>query len=134
MFVTRLRIPLSGFGGCIPYSLRGLSSFRVTPVLVVPAHPLLVPIFRSFEFFMYFLWFKISWLHSYMVPYLLVFCDMIRPVFLFFFPEYVEIILSYSVAYPIKSYVYCSRYFLFSHSIHNVICQCVVGCLCCWWL
>ena len=41
-------------GNWIPDSLKGLSDFLVPPVLVVPAHPLLVPVHRSFEFSMSF--------------------------------------------------------------------------------
>ena len=47
-----------------------------------------------------------------MVTYWVVFCDIIHQVFPFF-PEYVEMILSYSVSDPIKSHVYCSWPFCF---------------------
>ena len=54
LFGDRFRIPLrrlSGFWGIgFRVPLRGLSSFWVTPGLVVPAHPLLVPVRRYFEF------------------------------------------------------------------------------------
>ena len=53
-------------------SLKGLSGFRVTLVLVVTAHPLPVPVYRYFQFsvsfvvgFKYlgliFLWYHIGW-------------------------------------------------------------------------
>ena len=53
-------------------SLKGLSGFRVTLVLVVTAHPLPVPVYRYFEFSMsfvvgfkylglIFLWYHIGW-------------------------------------------------------------------------
>ena len=75
-FGTILRITLrvlSGFRGIVfRILLRGLSGFRVTPELVVTAHPLLVPVFRYFEFSMYFfvgfkyigcivLWYHTGW-------------------------------------------------------------------------
>ena len=59
LFGARLRIPLmvlSSFqiiGFWI--TLRGLSCFRVTPGLVVPAHPLPFPVRRSVEFSMCFI-------------------------------------------------------------------------------
>ena len=40
-------------------------------------------------------------------------CDIIRQVFLSLFPEYVEIVFSYSVSDPIKYHVYCSGFFCF---------------------
>ena len=49
-----------------------------------------------------------------MVPYWVVSCDITHKVFLSLFPEYVEMILSYSVYDPIKSRVYCSGYFCFA--------------------
>ena len=49
-----------------------------------------------------------------MVPYWVLFFDIICQVFLSHFPEYVEIILSYSVAYPIKYHVYCCGYFCYA--------------------
>ena len=59
-------------GNWIPDSLKGLSDFLVPPVLVVPAHPLLVPVHQSFDFSVYFfvaftyiglivLWYQIGW-------------------------------------------------------------------------
>ena len=56
LFGTIFRIPLRGLsvfwgiGLWIPLGV--LSSFQVTPGLVVPAHPLPVPVRRSFEFSM----------------------------------------------------------------------------------
>ena len=44
----------------------------------------------------------------------MAFFDIIRQVFPSIFPECVEMIFSYYVAYPIKSYVYCSGYFCFA--------------------
>ena len=44
---------LQGIGFRTP--LRGLSSFRVIPGLVVPAHPFPVAVQQSFEFYTYFL-------------------------------------------------------------------------------
>ena len=38
----------------------------------------------------------------------MVFCDIIRQVFIYLFPEYVEMILSYYVADQIQFHVYCS--------------------------
>ena len=49
-----------------------------------------------------------------MVPDWVVFCDIICQVFLFLFPEYVEMILLYSISDPIKFHVYCSGYFCFA--------------------
>ena len=46
-----------------------------------------------------------------MATYWLVFCDITRQVFLSLFPEYVEMVLSYSISDPIKSHVYCSGFF-----------------------
>ena len=58
-FGTRFHIPLRGLSGLrgigFRIQLRGLSGLRVTPVLLVLAHPLPVPVRRSFEFSMYFL-------------------------------------------------------------------------------
>ena len=46
---------LSGFQGIgFQVPLRIISDFRVTPGLVVPAHPLLVPFSQYFEFSMSF--------------------------------------------------------------------------------
>ena len=42
-----------------------------------------------------------------MVPYWVVFCDIIRKIFLSLLPEYVEIIFLYSVFDPIKYHIYC---------------------------
>ena len=49
-----------------------------------------------------------------MVPYWMVFCDMVCQVFLSLFPEYAEMVLSDSVSDPIKSNVYCKIYFCFA--------------------
>ena len=53
-FCTRSWIPLRGLSGywviVFPIPFRGLSGFRVPLGLVVPAHPLPVPVRRSFEF------------------------------------------------------------------------------------
>ena len=49
-----------------------------------------------------------------MVPYRVVFCDIVYKVFLSLFPEYLEMVLSYSVSDPIKSHSNCSRFFYFS--------------------
>ena len=55
-----------------------------------------------------------------------VFGEIVRQVFVFFLPEYVEMILFYYIAHPIKSHVYCYGYFLFGSFIHDDICRCVV--------
>ena len=75
-FGNRSQIPLRGLSGFqgigFQIPLRRLSGFRVPPGLVVPAHPLPVPVFRSFELSMYFfvtfkyldlivLWCQIGW-------------------------------------------------------------------------
>ena len=56
-FGNRSLIPLRGLSGFqgigFQIPLRRLSGFRVPPGLVVPAHPLPVPVFRSFEVSMY---------------------------------------------------------------------------------
>ena len=83
--------------------LRGLSSFRVTPGLLVSAHPRLVPVRRYFGFSMSFFWFQKYWLHSSVVTNQVVFGEI---GFISFLPEYVEIILAYYVAYSIKYRVY----------------------------
>ena len=49
-----------------------------------------------------------------MMPYWVVFCDIVCQVFLYLFPEYVEMVLSDSVSDPIKSHVYCLRSFCFA--------------------
>ena len=49
-----------------------------------------------------------------MFPDQAVFCDIICQVFPSLLPEYVDIILSYSIPYPIKSHVYCSECFYYS--------------------
>ena len=75
-------------GDWITYSLKGIIRLWITPGLLVPAHPLPDPIFRSFEFSVSFCWFKISWSHSSVVPSRVVFDDRTHQVFLSFFPEY----------------------------------------------
>ena len=50
-----------------------------------------------------------------------VFVEIVCQVFPSFFPEYAEIIFSYSVAHLIKSHFYCSGYCLFGCSIHYYI-------------
>ena len=45
-----------------------------------------------------------------MVPYWVVFCDIIHQVFPSLFPEYAEMIFSYPVSDPIKPHVYSSGY------------------------
>ena len=125
-FSNRFRIlfrGLNGFRGIgfrIP--LRGLFGFWVTPGLLYIALDV------------FFFGFKISWLHSYVLPYWVVFCDIIRHIcFRSFFPEYIDFFL-YSVNYPIKSHVYFSRLFMFCQSIHDAIYISVVSCHWCWWL
>ena len=58
-FCTRFRIPLRGLSGSwgivFLISLGGLSGFRVPPGLLVPAHPLPVPVCRYFYFYLNFL-------------------------------------------------------------------------------
>ena len=49
-----------------------------------------------------------------MFSYWVFFCDIICQFFPSLLPEYVEMILSYSVLYPIKYHIYCSGYFCFS--------------------
>ena len=57
-FCMRSWIPLRGLSGFrgigFQIHLRGLSGFWVPLGLVVPAHPLPVPVCQSFEFSMYF--------------------------------------------------------------------------------
>ena len=48
-----------------------------------------------------------------MVLYWVVFCDIIREVFLYLLLEYAEMILSYSDSDPIKSHIYCYGPFCF---------------------
>ena len=61
---------------------------------------------------MFFFWFQNSWSHSYVVPNWVVFGEIVRRGFIFFPKEYVEILMSYYIAHPIKSHVYCSGYIL----------------------
>ena len=49
-----------------------------------------------------------------MVPDWVVFCGIICQVFISLFPEYVEIVFSYSVSYPINSHVGGLRLFCFT--------------------
>ena len=79
----------------------------------------------------YAIFFQMSLLHRSVVPYWVVFCDIIRQVFLYFSPEYVEMIL---IAYPIKYHVYCSGYFLLFCSIQDYIFHCMLSCHWFWWL
>ena len=121
-----------GIGFRIP--LRGLSGYRVPLGLLVPAHLLLVPVSRYFEFSMSFfdaltylgliaLWYHIGW------------CSVTtRYVFLSLFLEYVEMVLSDYNSYLINSHVCCSRSFLFRNLIENSVCVCVVRLQQCWWL
>ena len=96
--------------------LRELSAFRVTLILVVTAQPLRVTVCQSLESYMSFvvcfkyiglitLWCHIGW---YFVAW--------SAKFTFPFPEYVEMILSYSVSYPIKYHFCYSISFCFSAS------------------
>ena len=54
--------------------------------------------------------FQIYWSHIYVVSYWVVFCDIIRQFLISLLRGYVEMILSYSVLYPIKSHFYFSEY------------------------
>ena len=58
MFGTIFHIPFRVLSGCqgigFRNSLRILSGFQVTPVLIVLEHPLPVPVYRYFEFSMSF--------------------------------------------------------------------------------
>ena len=129
LFCTRSRIPLRGLSGYwgigfwIPLS--GLSGFLVPPRLVVPAHPIPVPVRLSFEFSIsFFLCFDISWYHCSIVPYQEIFCDTVCRVFLSIFPEYLEMVFSDSVSNRIKYHVYCSRYFfLLCRSVDYAVCR-----------
>ena len=122
LFGSRFQIPLRGLPDFqrtgFQMLLRGLYGFCVTPGFLVQVHYLPIPFWQSFEFSFFFCWFQISWLHSSVVTYRVIFCDLIRQVFLFHYRELVEMILLYSFTYPIKSY----------YSIHTAICRCVVSC------
>ena len=61
-----------------------------------------------------------------MVPYLVVFCDIVFQVFISFLPEYVEMVLLDSVSDPIKSHVCFSRYFLLCYYVEYAIFRCIV--------
>ena len=126
-FCTRSRIPLRGLSGSwgigFRVSLRGLSGFRVSPGLLVPAHPLPV-------FYIIFCCFDISGSHCSMVPYWVVFCDIVCQVFLSLFPEYTEMVVSDSISDPIKSHVYCSIYFF----VYYTVCRSIVRCYWFGWL
>ena len=136
-FCARSRTALRGLSGSwgtgfrIP--LRGLSGFRFPLGLVVPAHPLRVPVCRSFDF-LFFCCFEISGSHCSMVPYRVVFCDIACKIFLSLFLEYVEIFLSDSVSDPINSNVYLSRSFLIFRSVDYDVCRYIVRCHRCGWL
>ena len=138
-FGTRLRIPLMGLSGFRgEYILdppEGIIWFPGWPGIGSYGTPFSgssSPVF--WIFYVFFCCFQTYWPHSSVVPYRVVFCDIICQVFISFFPEYLEMILSYSVAYPIKSHVYCSGYFLFCRSIHDTTCCCVVTWHWRWWL
>ena len=118
LFCTRSWIPLRGFPGSwgigfrIP--LRGLSGFWVPPRLVVPTHPLRVPVRWSFEFSLSFSCSDIYGPHCSMVLYRVVFCDIVFSL--------------------IKSHVYCSRSFLLRRSVDYYFCRCSVRYHRCGWL
>ena len=116
----------------IPYSLKGIIQFPCYPGIGSSDTPSFGFSSTVFLFFcVFFCWFQIYWSHSSVVPYWMVFCDITRQVFLSSFLEYVEMILTYSIAYPIKYHVYCSGCFLFCSSIHDCILRCVVRCHLC---
>ena len=137
-FCTISRIPLRGLSGSWGIGLRiplgGLSGFRVTLVLVVPKHPLTVPVLWSFDFLIFFCCFDISGSHWSMVPYRVVFCVVVCQVFLSLSPEYAGMVLSDSISDPIKYHVYCSRSFLLCHFVDYYVCRCIVRCHRCGWL
>ena len=54
--------------------------------------------------------------HNSVVPYWVLSYHITPQVFLSLFPEYVEIILSYSVSDPIKYHVYCFGFFFLFYS------------------
>ena len=62
-------------------------------------------------FYVFFCCLDISGSHFSTVPYRVVFCDMVRQIFLFLFLEYVEMVLSDSIFDPIKSHVDCLEIF-----------------------
>ena len=71
-----------------------------------------------------------------MMPDLVVLCDIIRHIFLYLFPEFVETILSYYISDPIKPHAYCSRYFCFAVPltiIFAALLSIATGVGGCWW-
>ena len=77
------------------------------------------------SFLCLFCWFSISWSHCSVVPYWVVFCDIICHVFLSLVPEYVEFFLLYYVSDPITSHVYWSGYLFFCRSIDEAVWRCI---------
>ena len=134
LFCTSSRIPLRGLSGSwgivFQIPLMGLSGFRVPLGLVVLAHPLPVPVHRSVGFLYIYICFDISGSHCSMVPYWVVFCDIVCQVFLSLFPEYTEMVVSDSISDPIKSHVYCSIYFF----VYYTVCRSIVRCYWFGWL
>ena len=71
-----------------------------------------------------------------MVPYWVVFCDIVCQVFLSLSPEYVKMVLSDSVSDPIKYDVYCSRCFCFAVPLTMLfasVLSVATGVGGCWW-
>ena len=100
-------------GNWIPDSLKGIVQFPGSPRIGSYITPSPGPSLSVFWiFYVSFLLWHIWVLFCYIVSYRVVFCDIVRQVFLSIFPEYVEIVLLNSVFGPIKSRVDCLRYFL----------------------
>ena len=98
----------------IPDYLKGLVGFPGSAGIGSCSTPASGPSFPVFFFYVYLFSFFISWYCCYMVPDWVVFCYIIRYIFLFLLPECVEMVSYYSVSGPIKSYVGGSIYFCFA--------------------
>ena len=135
---TRSRITLRelsrSWGIVFWIPLRRLSGFQVPLGLVFPAHPLLLPGWRSFEFSISFfvaltnlgliaLWCHIGW---YFVA---SFARFSPPS-----SQNVEMVLLYSVSDPIKFHAYYSISLVLFYSIEYVFCRCIIHGRRCWWL
>ena len=72
-----------------------------------------------------------------MVIYRVVFCEIVCQVLLSLFLEYVEMVFPDSISDPIKLYVYCSIYFLFSVPLTMLFVAVIsvdTGVGGCWWI
>ena len=125
-----IRVP----GNCIPESLNGIIRFPGSPGIgssSTPSTGTSLPVF--WVFYVFFCYFDIPGSHFSMVPYRVVFYDIVCQVFLSLFPEYAEMISPDSVSDPIKYHVYRSIYFMLWLYVEYSVCWCIVSWHRCWW-